>query len=209
MPGPLDREIEPVRRDRFEQVVEGASFKGLDRIVVEGRHEDDVGQRFLLDRGQHLEPIQLRHLDIEQHEVGVRRVDDPDCLTPVSRFAYQLEGWMPGEKPAELVAGEGFVIHDHGPNRRHLSVAFSDLPGRQFNRGREPALRAVAERETPGFPVEHPQPLRGIGESYAFCPAPGGSLRPGPSSTTESRSRSPEREAVIITSAGPARFAAP
>ena len=65
MPSPLDRLVEPVGRDRLQQVVEGAVFKGLDRVVVEGRHEDDVGQWFLTHRGQHLEPIQLRHLDIE------------------------------------------------------------------------------------------------------------------------------------------------
>jgi hypothetical protein len=37
MPSPLDGQVEPVRRDGFEQVVEGASFKGLDCIVIEGR----------------------------------------------------------------------------------------------------------------------------------------------------------------------------
>ncbi len=41
-PGALDGEIETVRRDRLEQVVQRPLVEGLDRVVVERRHEDYV-----------------------------------------------------------------------------------------------------------------------------------------------------------------------
>ena len=72
----LERCVEPGSEkdgvDRFGEVVLGTQLEAPDDVVetLERRRDDDgdVAERaILLDLGEHLEPVHLGHLDVEEH----------------------------------------------------------------------------------------------------------------------------------------------
>ncbi len=62
--------VEALVDERLQQVVEGVGVECLDRIAVEGRDENDHRHAGLRNAAQHLETVDARHLDVEEHQVG-------------------------------------------------------------------------------------------------------------------------------------------
>src|SRR5204863_6732057 len=71
----LERIAEAIAIERLQEVIERPHLEGAKRVLIVRRYEDD--QRHLLgaDGLNHLEAVHLRHLDVEEHEVG-RQLDD-------------------------------------------------------------------------------------------------------------------------------------
>src|SRR5262245_40320344 len=80
---------EAVRGHRLQQVVDRVHLEGLERVLVEGGDEDD---RLLPpDQLEHLEPRELRHLDVEEHEVGLQLRDRLHRLEAVAALPHELD----------------------------------------------------------------------------------------------------------------------
>ena len=63
----------------LHQIVDRRHVKGCNREIVECGDEDhgriQVG---LGERSSHLDPVHSRHGDVEQHEIGLHRLGDPE-----------------------------------------------------------------------------------------------------------------------------------
>ena len=77
--------------DRLEQVVDGARLEGLDGVLVVGGDEHQHRQGFLRQVRQHLEAGHARHLDVEEHQVGLVLLDGGERLAAVGALRDDLE----------------------------------------------------------------------------------------------------------------------
>src|SRR6185503_21243541 len=67
----FDRQIEASLVDRLQHVVEGVDVEGAERKLVVRRHENH-GRVIVGDRLGYLDPVQTRHLNVEQYDVGAQ-----------------------------------------------------------------------------------------------------------------------------------------
>src|SRR5205085_10998206 len=65
--------------------------------------------------GKRLEPVEPRHREIEQDEVGLQRTRELDRLLAVGRFAGNLELVL-GHERGERLAGQRVVVDDEDPH---------------------------------------------------------------------------------------------
>ena len=72
LPGALQRLAEPFAVERLQQVVERADLERPQRVLIVGGDEDDERHALGPDRLDDFEPVHLRHLDVEEHQI--RRV---------------------------------------------------------------------------------------------------------------------------------------
>ena len=63
------RLIEPRVVERLEQVVDRRELERAQRVAIVGGHEDDRRHPLGADRAHHVEPGELGHLVVEQHEI--------------------------------------------------------------------------------------------------------------------------------------------
>src|SRR5258708_27859069 len=91
-----------------------------------GGGEDD--QRRAVEQLEHLEPIQLRHLDVQQQQVGIvlgHGIRRRESVRPVG---HDLDVLVSEEELAEKLAGRRLVIDDDGPDHRGSSMYTRNLP---------------------------------------------------------------------------------
>jgi len=69
-----------------------AHFEGLESVLVVGRHEDDGrGIVPLCQMTRHLDAVHVRHVDVEQHDVGIQPVDLLKSVDATAGLAHQLQ----------------------------------------------------------------------------------------------------------------------
>ena len=85
------------------------------------RGEDDDGAALRRQPVEHVEPVEPRHLDVEQEEVHVLVPEQVERLDPVRRLADEADA--PGvderlEEAGEPAAGRRFVVNEQGAKHR-------------------------------------------------------------------------------------------
>jgi hypothetical protein len=109
----------------------------VDRKSIEGRHEHDHRQAFLRHLRQHVEPREARHLDVEEHQVGMQLGDRGQCLAAVRALARDLDVRRVLQAQLQPAARERFVIDDDGADAHGCtalskgSVISMRSPGRE------------------------------------------------------------------------------
>ena len=112
-PRALDRDLEPRRIHRLQQVVDRVHLERLDGVLIVRRDEDDVRRRVRLEHPpRDLEAGQPRHLDVEEHDVRLQAVDGRQRLDAVAGLADDLDAADLAEQVAQLVARELLVVHE-------------------------------------------------------------------------------------------------
>src|SRR6266566_7037375 len=94
----------------LEQVVEGAELERRYRVVVEGCHEDHGRHLVCTDLGDDIEPVQFRHLDVEENEIGLVRADSSDGLQSVLTLSHDLNIGYACQKCAQTLAGQRLIV---------------------------------------------------------------------------------------------------
>ena len=143
----LEGHHHPLRRDGLQHVVDRVHVEGADRVLVEGRHEDDG--HVAAEQLQHLEAVELGHLHVEEQQVGGEVVHGLHRLEAVAALAYDLDATGTGQVLAQQRARRLLVVHDHDA-QRPARRGRGKLPGR----GGRGSLRGLHCRgETPpSFP---------------------------------------------------------
>ena len=54
----------------FQQVIKRVKLESLQRILIEGGHKNDCRKPLRFNTLQYSEPVQLRHLYIEENKIG-------------------------------------------------------------------------------------------------------------------------------------------
>ena len=186
--------LEPLVHQRLQQVVERVRIEGVDRIPVESSHEDDHRHAGLRDAAQHLESVDARHLDVEEHEVRRVARDRVDRLAPVCALVDDLEVTECAQAELESAPRERLVVDDDGAYR----------PGHRLQTSSGSRISTQSPGEASATSTEWASPYNTLSRSrvlrkptprpLAFATA-GGS--PGPSSTTASRNERPSMPAMI------------
>src|SRR6202034_2802075 len=112
--GALKRGMESLGADGFEQIINGVDLEGADRERVVGRDENYGAVR--ADQLENFEAIQLRHLNIEKQQVRLEFRGGFHGLEAVGALGHDFDLGMLGEKFAENLARQIFVVDDHGTN---------------------------------------------------------------------------------------------
>ncbi len=102
----LDRREQVGLAERLHEVAEDT---GLDRAGHElplpvGRHHHDRDRALVEDPPRRLDPVEVRHLDVEERDVGMRLGREPNGLLAVTRLRADLEAGAL-EKPLAGRAG--------------------------------------------------------------------------------------------------------
>ena len=194
--------LQPREVERLAQVVHRAELDRLDRGVDRGvaGHQHRLAVRVrVADRPQHLEAADVRHAQIDHHQIGVRRLHlgDPlaaaragDDLEPGPRRILPTTSRIPGSSSMTIRTGfccPSYVLLGHRCLYRRVE---------RLERER----RRQARRRAPGRTVrspDRPAPSRS-GSSAA-----GAARRPRAASATR-RDRSPASRGRRSRAAGPA-----
>src|SRR5262249_54136463 len=67
--GSINSTIKAVVIKGFQQVIQSAGLKGLQRVLVVGGYEYDCRRKFTTQEFQHIEAIALWHLNVEKDQV--------------------------------------------------------------------------------------------------------------------------------------------
>ena len=110
------RDVEPLLAERLEQVIDRVHLERLDGVLLEGGDEDDSRGQCRARQFQHFKPVQLRHLDVEEHQVGPQFGDRLDRFEAVGAFADNVDVGMKAEVFAQYPARKLFVVDDDHPH---------------------------------------------------------------------------------------------
>ena len=116
--GARQRGDEPLLVERLEQVVERADAERVERVPLERGDEDDRRRRRAADGAGDVEPVERRHLDVEEDEVGVLARDRLQRGGAVVALADEVDVRMRGEERAQPPAGQRLVVDDERADRR-------------------------------------------------------------------------------------------
>ena len=87
------------------------------RVRVGRRDEDDGWHAVGTDGAHYAETIELRHLDVEQHDIGCVTSDRGHGVPPVAALADHLDIRLIGQQLAQAPPSERLIVDDQQPKR--------------------------------------------------------------------------------------------
>ena len=122
--GAGERLFEPTGVNRLQQVVNRVHFECLDGMFVKGRHEDEHGGllRAFNEAACQFEAAETRHLDVEEHEIRLVRIDGREGLQAIARVRHDLHIIQLLELVTQFVAGQLLVVNDHHSKGGHAVI---------------------------------------------------------------------------------------
>jgi hypothetical protein len=98
----------------LEQVIHGVCVEGAHGVLVVRGDEDDGRHAVAVDELQDFEPVQFRHLDVEEKQVGGEFGDGLDGLEAVGALGSDADVRVGAEEFAEVSTRQFLVIYDDG-----------------------------------------------------------------------------------------------
>ncbi len=117
-PDAIDRRFQPARFDRLEQIVDGVHLECLDRVLVVGRHEDDLGVAASAEQTPgDFETGQPGHLHVEHHQVRRFLLDHAEGFEAVRGLRHDFDRAYLSQEKAQFFTRQLLVVHDNSPDR--------------------------------------------------------------------------------------------
>jgi hypothetical protein len=101
----IERSGKPRLIHRLHEVVQRMRLERPDGELVVRRYEDDVRHARRPAGTHHLEAIELRHLDVKEHEVRGKRIERGECLSAIPALAHNLHVVVRREELADASPG--------------------------------------------------------------------------------------------------------
>ena len=101
------------------------------------------------DPPRRLEPVDVGHLDVHQHDVGMASADEVDRVAAVARFADYADARLLLEDRPESGSDQRLVVGDQDRDRAVRWVG-------SFGHGRTVSAGVAAARHPAGSPRDHP-----------------------------------------------------
>jgi hypothetical protein len=101
--------------DWLKQVVNRVGFECAERVLVEGRGEDDEG--LSAESREQFEAVHARHLDIEEEHIDLLRakiVEGCDCDRGVGCSTDYLNFRKGREQALQTFERQGFIVDEEG-----------------------------------------------------------------------------------------------
>src|SRR5918999_5977794 len=132
----LEQESRSAGVERVEDVV----------VVLEGRENDDLD---LGERRQHLagrrDPVEPRHADVHEDDVGAEPADLVDCKPAVTSLADHLDRLVARQHRPEAGPHEVVIVDEHDPDRA-AHAGTSPRYGRRARTRKTPFADSVSIR---------------------------------------------------------------
>ena len=116
----LEGGSEALALDGLEQVVERVHLECLHRVFVVRRHEYDERHSVGADGFDDAEAVDLRHLDVQEHEIRRVFVDRQNRLRAVPALGDDLHVRVIGDQRPHARARERLVIDNQHANPRWI-----------------------------------------------------------------------------------------
>ncbi len=110
--GPGQRLHEAFPGDGLEQIVDRVDLESANRVLVMGGYEHDRRHLLRSDFVHHGEPVHLRHLHVEKHQVRPSFADPLDGFAAVLRFLNGSDLGIVRQQHPQALARQRFIIHD-------------------------------------------------------------------------------------------------
>jgi hypothetical protein len=111
-PGMLDRFRETLTVVRFQQIIKCMEFKRFQCKFIIRCNEDDPRERGRTDPFKEFESIHLRHLDVQEDQVGLLLLKGGERLETVRTDVDDIDIRFALREQFHLLAGERFIIND-------------------------------------------------------------------------------------------------
>ncbi len=95
----------------FEEIIESLHLECPQGVFIVRRSEN-YQRPCIGDGTRHFEAIHLRHLYIQEHNIGTRLLQRGEGIDSVFAFACNFAIGLKREQASNAAAGESFVIHD-------------------------------------------------------------------------------------------------
>jgi len=92
-------------------------LEGAKGVAVERGDEDDRRRSGALQRAEDTEPVEARHLDVEEDQIGTRAPDRLYRLKPVLALRHDFDVLIVAKLLANPLPRQRLVIDDDGPDR--------------------------------------------------------------------------------------------
>jgi hypothetical protein len=112
-------------------------LEGAQGELVVGGDEDHHGHMTDADRLQHVEAVELGHLDVQEEQIRRRLFDGLDRFPAVRAFGDDLDVLCLREQVAYALARQRLVVHDHGADRHRADLSCSPATPSPRRKGRE------------------------------------------------------------------------
>ena len=109
---PIERFAKTSLSDGLQEIIHGARFEGLDRMLVVGGHDHDDRELAALQFPDHIEAAHPRHLEVEEDNIGLETGDLAECFLAVLGFAYDLHIADLLKFLPKYLPGDRLVVHD-------------------------------------------------------------------------------------------------
>src|SRR5688572_4053156 len=113
---PIYSAVESRPMHRLQHVVECVDLERVDRMLVVGSYKHDWWHAIRSHGAHDTESVQLRHLHIEEHEVGAECLDALDGGETIAALADDLDVTPVLEERAQVSAGDRLVVHHERSN---------------------------------------------------------------------------------------------
>ena len=107
LPGADERFVKSLAVERLEQVVERVDVEGAQRVVIEGRDEDDERHARGADGLDDFESAGARHLDVEKHQVRLQPADRVDGVGARRALRDELQPLFAAQAACAAARGPG------------------------------------------------------------------------------------------------------
>jgi hypothetical protein len=123
----------------LQHVVDRVHLEGAEGVIVVGGDEYDRHLR--IEQLQDLEPVELRHLDVEEHHFRLELRRGLDRLQPGRGLAQDLHVGIRGKHLAQEGARGGLVVHDQHADHSAASAGI-EIATRKLSSPRSATTRA-------------------------------------------------------------------
>src|SRR3954447_230714 len=112
------RVAKAIFRKRFQKIVESVRLKCLQCIAIIGGHKDGDRHCMFSYGADYIKTVELRELNIEEHQVGFLLANRSDCGLAIAAFAGNLKfrkrfQVFPNAAPGQrlVIDHESFILH--------------------------------------------------------------------------------------------------
>jgi len=137
-----DRADEVGLRGIFQDVSARAGFQGAKDVALVGVHAEDhhIGMRFLSDDlPGSFNSIQLRHADVENHDIGVMPGNKLDGLPSILSFGRHFEIGLALEQEPQTGSNDVVIVGEDDADLSHELILRSEPISGEFLRQRRSA----------------------------------------------------------------------
>ena len=109
--------VEARPAERLEHIVQGVHVECAYGVLVVRRHENDAARHICAKLLEYLEPVPVRHLNVEEEQIRLQPAHTRDCVQSAGGHSHHADDRVRSQKGLDGLTRSGLVIHYDGAKR--------------------------------------------------------------------------------------------